>query len=84
MKKFFAILGGIVAATSVLAIAAVILKKIKLSFSIESAADDDFGFDSDDFHDVSVSIDDSMKEGPEEPAETEEKTETEEKKADAE
>ena len=45
MKKFFAILGGIVAATSVLAIAAVILKKIKLSFSIESAADDDFGFE---------------------------------------
>lgn len=76
MKKFFAILGGIVAATSILAIAAVILKKIKLSFSIESA-DDDFGFDSDDFHDVSVSIDEDSEE-KKDSEETEEPKETDE------
>lgn len=60
MKKFFAILGGIVAATSVIAVAAVILKKIKLSFCIESAADDDFDFESDGADDISITIDDSI------------------------
>lgn len=67
MKKFFAILGGIVAATSVIAIAAVILKKIKLSFCIESA-DDDFDFESDASDDISISIDDSTDDADEDDA----------------
>ncbi len=60
MKKFFAVLGGLVAATSIVAVAVVILKKIKLSFSIECADEiSDFEESGDDR--VSVSIEDEEK-----------------------
>ncbi len=56
MKKALAIIGGIVAAASIFTIIVVILKKIKLSFTIESA-DEDFDFESDySDEDISVSI----------------------------
>lgn len=64
MKKILAIIGGVVAATSIIAIAAVILKKIKFSFCIESA-DDEFDFDPDGVGDISVSIDESLKDDEE-------------------
>lgn len=85
MKKFLAVIGGVFAAVSIVAVAAVILKKIRLSFSIESAADDDLGFDTDDFGDVSVSIDEDKPEPSEEQsAETTEETTEEPASADAE
>lgn len=56
MKKTFAIIGGIFAAASILTVIVVILKKIRLSFTIESA-DDNFDFE-EDGGDISVSIED--------------------------
>lgn len=56
MKKALSIIGGVVAAASIFTVIIVILKKIKLSFSIESV-DDDFNFEGDyDNGDISVSI----------------------------
>lgn len=60
MKKTLAIIGGIVTAASIFAVIVVILKKIKLSFSIESA---DEAFDLEDearLGDISVSIEDDL------------------------
>lgn len=60
MKKLFSIIGAIVAAAAVFTVIAVILKKIKLSFSVEFA-DGDNAFDcacEADAQDVSVSIED--------------------------
>ena len=58
MKKALAIIGGIVAAASIFTVIIVILKKIKLSFTIESA-DEDFDFEGDySNEDISVSIED--------------------------
>ena len=55
MKKTLAIIGGIVAAASIFTVIVVILKKIRLSFTIESA-DDNFELEEDN-GDISVSID---------------------------
>ena len=62
MKKALSIFGGIVAAASIFTIIVVILKKIKLSFSIESA-DDEFNFEGDYSNDdISVSIEEEPSE----------------------
>ena len=61
MKKLFAINGAVVAAAAIFTTIAVILKKIKLSFSIEFA-DGENAFDcacEADAQDVSVSIEDT-------------------------
>lgn len=55
MKKTLAVIGGIVAAASIFTVIVVILKKIRLSFTIESA-DDNFELEEDN-GDISVSID---------------------------
>lgn len=60
MKKIFAIIGGVVTAASIVTVIVIILKKIKLSFSIESV-DDALEFDDnlDMGEDISVSVEDS-------------------------
>lgn len=60
MKKTLAIIGGIFAAASIFTVIVVILKKIRLSFTIESA-DDSFDFE-EDGGDISVSIEDESDE----------------------
>lgn len=62
MKKFLSILGGIIAAASILTAIAVILKKIKLSFSIEYSDDDLFENDENE-KDISVTVEDEKDEG---------------------
>lgn len=61
MKKTLAIIGGVVTAASIFAVIVVILKKIKLSFTIESA-DDTFDFDDEanTSGDISVSIEEDI------------------------
>lgn len=60
MKKIFAIIGGVVTAASIVTVIVIILKKIKLSFSIESV-DDALEFDDnlDMGEDISVSVEGS-------------------------
>ncbi len=62
MKKFLSILGGIIAAASILTAIAVILKKIKLSFSIEYSDDDLFENDENE-KDISVTVEDEKDDG---------------------
>ena len=56
MKKALIIIGSILGAVAVITAIIVILKKVKLKFSIDNTAD---GFDFEDDHDdISVSIED--------------------------
>jgi hypothetical protein len=60
MKKIFAIIGGVVTAASIVTVIVIILKKIKLSFSIESVDDAlelDDNLDMGD--DISVTVEDT-------------------------
>lgn len=60
MKKIFAIIGGVVTAASIVTAIVIILKKIKLSFSIESVDDAlelDDNLDMGD--DISVTVEDT-------------------------
>lgn len=61
MKKTLAVIGGIVTAASIFAVIVVILKKIRLSFTIESA-DEVFDFDDEaqTNGDISVSIEEDI------------------------
>lgn len=61
MKKTLAVIGGIVTAASIFAVIVVILKKIRLSFTIESA-DEVFDFDDEAQMngDISVSIEEDI------------------------
>lgn len=60
MKKIFAIIGGVVTAASIVTVIVIILKKIRLSFSIESVDDAlelDDNLDMGD--DISVTVEDT-------------------------
>ena len=57
MKKALIIIGSILGAAAVITAIIVILKKVKLKFSIENT-DDGFDFE-DDHDDISVSIEDA-------------------------
>jgi hypothetical protein len=54
MKKLFCFIGAFVTVAAIFAAVAVLLKKLKISLSIEGIEDD---FEEDDFEDIDVSVD---------------------------
>lgn len=47
MKKFFYLIGALVTAAAVFAFVAILLKKLRISLSVEGLCDDEDGFDED-------------------------------------
>lgn len=63
MKKLFYLIGAIVSAAAVFATIAILLKKLRISLSIEGLCDDEDGFDDDANPDnITVSVDVSANE----------------------